>query len=81
MRICAFLALASLAFPELAAADAPRAEKMPVAPVLAFGDRNPACREWSDGCVVCVKTAAGKSCSTPGIACQPGEIRCKQLGK
>ncbi len=81
MRIFAIFAVVSLAFPQFAAADAPRAEKMATAPVLAFGERNPSCQEWTDGCVVCLRGASGRSCSTPGIACQPGEIRCKPPAK
>ena len=48
---------------------------MPSGPVLAYGDRNAACLEWSDGCVVCAREADGPHCSTPGIACQPGRNR------
>ena len=36
----------------------------------------PTCSEWSDGCVVCQRTAQGPSCSTPGIACVRSEPRC-----
>ncbi len=81
MRIFAIFAVIGLAFPQFAAADAPRAEKMATAPVLAFGERNPSCLEWTDGCVVCLRGASGRSCSTPGIACQPTEIHCKQLDR
>jgi len=42
--------------------------------VQAWGARNPACPEWTDGCVVC--TNAG--CSTPGIACTPKEAFCRK---
>jgi hypothetical protein len=35
-----------------------------------------ACAEWTDGCVLCVRTPAGPACSTPGIACVRGETRC-----
>ncbi|AWM88104.1 hypothetical protein C4E04_16030 [Microvirga sp. 17 mud 1-3] len=35
------------------------------------------CREWSDGCMVCRRLPAGTAaCSTPGIACVPGPLRC-----
>ena len=75
MRFFAILAVVSLAFPRIAAADSPKPEKLPeVVAVQAYGAANPACSEWSDGCVVCVR---GGKCSTPGIACQPGEIACK----
>lgn len=36
----------------------------------------PACSEWTDGCVVCQRTAQGLACSTPGIACTRGPERC-----
>jgi hypothetical protein len=43
------------------------------------GDRpapEPACSEWTDGCIVCARTAQGLACSTPGIACVRGTPRC-----
>jgi len=43
-----------------------------------FGKVNPTCLEWSDGCAVCRRDEAGQDrCSTPGIACQPGEVVCR----
>jgi len=79
MRLLTILAVVSLAFPRVAAADSPKPEKLPEAiAVQAYGEQNPACLEWSDGCVICVK---GGKCSTPGIACQPGEISCKKPEK
>jgi hypothetical protein len=44
--------------------------------VQAFGDDNASCQEWTDGCVVCTRTAGAPACSVPGIACQPGSVRC-----
>lgn len=41
-----------------------------------LSDREPTCAEWTDGCVVCQRTDQGPSCSTPGIACVRGELRC-----
>jgi len=38
--------------------------------------REPACSEWTDGCIVCARTAQGLACSTPGIACVPQAPRC-----
>ena len=35
-----------------------------------------ACAEWTDGCVVCLRTPQGPACSTPGIACVQGPMRC-----
>ena len=34
-----------------------------------LADRDPTCAEWTDGCVTCLRTPQGPSCSTPGIAC------------
>ncbi|QGM45326.1 hypothetical protein [Methylocystis heyeri] len=46
-------------------------------PVAAFGDDNPDCPNWGDGCVVCSRQPDGAvACSTPGIACLPGEPTC-----
>jgi hypothetical protein len=44
-----------------------------------FAEINQNCREWTDGCSVCQrgKTDYGR-CSTPGIACEPGEIVCQR---
>ena len=43
-----------------------------------FGVENPTCFEWNDGCATCRRDVSGAAnCSTPGIACQPTELRCK----
>ena len=43
-----------------------------------FGRDMAACMEWSDGCSLCIRLAAGEGkCSTPGIACQPGPVTCR----
>jgi hypothetical protein len=34
------------------------------------------CAEWTDGCVLCIRTPQGASCSTPGIACTRSALRC-----
>jgi len=40
-------------------------------------DPGPACIEWTDDCVVCQRMADGTpACSTPGIACTRGSLRC-----
>ena len=39
-------------------------------------DADPTCAEWTDGCVVCVRTDRGPSCSTPGIACVREKPEC-----
>jgi hypothetical protein len=44
-----------------------------------FGGKNPLCREWSDGCSICLRDEKDSPrCSTPGIACQPVAIVCAQ---
>jgi hypothetical protein len=43
-----------------------------------FGAENPTCGEWNDGCSTCKRDSSGEiHCSTPGIACQPGDRICK----
>ena len=37
---------------------------------------DPACREWTDGCVVCRREASGRVCSNPGMACLRGPACC-----
>jgi hypothetical protein len=37
---------------------------------------DPSCLEWTDSCVVCVRTPTGQACSTPGIACTQTAPRC-----
>jgi hypothetical protein len=47
--------------------------------LLGFAAVNPACHEWNDGCATCRRDAAGAvHCSTPGIACQPREVVCRE---
>jgi hypothetical protein len=44
-----------------------------------FGAQNKQCREWSDGCSTCLRDEKdAPHCSTPGIACQPTPIVCRQ---
>ena len=43
---------------------------------VATAARDAACLEWTDGCRVCQRLAAGPACSLPGIACTPGPERC-----
>jgi hypothetical protein len=57
------------------AATAPPAAGAP--PVAAVApDKDPACIEWTDGCVVCQRTPQRPACSTPGIACTRGPLTC-----
>ena len=37
---------------------------------------DPACAEWTDGCIVCQRTAQGPACSMPGIACTRKDQQC-----
>jgi len=73
MRLVA-LALVSLLGAAPSLADAPKPEALPSeAQVQKFGEAHPACLEWTDGCLVCLR---GKACSIPGIACAPGPPVC-----
>lgn len=83
MRFGALAAMVLLGLAGPARCDAPKPEKLPAAvSVLAYGAANPSCLEWSDGCVTCAREGAGdKKCSTPGVACQPGETLCKRATK
>jgi hypothetical protein len=46
--------------------------------VFSFGRDNPTCGEWTNGCQICMRPAAGEmQCSTPGIACTPGPPVCR----
>ena len=48
------------------------------ATVFSFGRDNPTCGEWTNGCQICTRPAAGEmQCSTPGIACTPGPSVCR----
>jgi hypothetical protein len=61
--------------PEAAApSPAPTAEQRSVA---VFGDENPSCLQWNDGCFTCAKQPDGATaCSTAGAACLPVAIQC-----
>ena len=46
--------------------------------VQAFGQSNPQCRAWTDGCVTCTAEGGGAGrCSLPGIACTPQPVACR----
>lgn len=49
--------------------------------VQGYGQQNPACREWTNGCVLCLSEGGRAQCSTPGIACVPAGITCKRMAK
>jgi hypothetical protein len=59
---------------------APPVHLGPKISVQGYGKQNPACRAWTNGCVLCIGDgASGSRCSTTGIACQPHGITCKDL--
>jgi len=66
-----------------AQADAPKATPMPPpeAPrqtIYSFAGENPDCAEWTNACQTCTRDDKGAPvCSTPGIACTPGQIVCR----
>ena len=67
--LAAVVALVIVAFAVVAGAStSPRAEGQ--------AQPAPACSEWTDGCIVCARTAQGLACSTPGIACTRSAPRC-----
>ncbi len=73
--------VASLVSATLASADDAKpplsgAQAVETKAVQRFGDDKATCAEWSDGCVVCVRTITTSSCSLPGIACQPRPTAC-----
>lgn len=69
VAVTAGLAAATLAAIVALAAPAPGGAS-------ARADGPPGCREWTDGCITCARTPAGPACSTPGIACTRGPVRC-----
>ena len=56
----------------------PRAAAPTAAPSTSGSfEAEPTCAEWSDGCIVCQRQPSGPpACSTPGIACSRGAVRC-----
>src|SRR5262245_22952915 len=59
--------------PPAAQSNTPPAEN-----IHAYGDSNPSCQVWTDGCRRCNRTGGGAaSCSNIGIACQPGAVKCE----
>ena len=81
MRKIALVTLACLCLAAPGRADetsAPSAPEGAPATVFSFGRDNPTCGEWTNGCQVCTRPAAGEmQCSTPGIACTPGPPVCR----
>jgi len=76
LAACLFLAAPTRA-DDLPEVPAPPPEGAP-ATVFSFGRDNPTCGEWTNGCQICMRPAAGEmQCSTPGIACTPGPPVCR----
>ena len=83
MRTIVLLMAAMLLALQASAADLPVPGRPPVqgkpAPadnIYAYGDSNPSCRVWTDGCRRCQRASGAPNCSNIGIACQPGAIVC-----
>jgi hypothetical protein len=74
--------LLSLAMMAVVAGTVLLAVLLPAAPAprppsaASYGDQNPICSEWTDGCIVCRRGEHGAACSTPGIACVRGAVQC-----
>jgi hypothetical protein len=77
--VSALAALALVCAP--ARADEPGSAPSPSdreAMVQAYGEFNADCLEWTDSCTICRRVeGAEAACSTPGVACQPGDIVCR----
>ncbi len=67
VALAAIIALLIVAFATVAAISLPGHEQTA---------QEPACAEWTDGCVVCARSPQGLACSTPGIACVRQAPRC-----
>jgi hypothetical protein len=71
------IAVALLAVPA-GAADMPlKIKPSGAVNIHAYGDNNPSCSVWTDGCRRCDRASGTPSCSNIGIACQPGLVRCE----
>jgi hypothetical protein len=73
------MAGALLASPAGAADMSPKIKVRPAASdnIHAYGDKNPSCAVWTDGCRRCERAGGTPNCSNIGIACQPGPVRCE----
>ncbi|MCG7393326.1 hypothetical protein MHY87_10455 [Microvirga sp. ACRRW] len=69
VALAAIIALMIVAFAVVAGASTPARSQGETA-------GEPACSEWTDGCIVCARTPQGLACSTPGIACVRKAPRC-----
>jgi hypothetical protein len=82
LTVLAFVASVSMAHADEAPATSPPATapfSQETVSMQGFAARNPLCLEWTDNCAVCLRDQKGVAqCSTPGIACQPAAIVCRQ---
>ncbi len=65
------IVIATIAVGNLAGGGAPHQSAAP-----ARVEDDPACAEWTDGCIVCLRTDHGPSCSTAGAACVRKGVQC-----
>jgi hypothetical protein len=77
------IAGALLAAPAGAADMSPKIKASPATAdnIHAYGDKNPSCQVWTDGCRRCDRGDGAPNCSNIGIACQPGPVRCETQSK
>ena len=71
------VAAALLAAPAEAADMSPKVEPSAAVNIHVYGDKNPSCQVWTDGCRRCDRGSGAPNCSNIGIACQPGPVRCE----
>jgi hypothetical protein len=74
-EIVTLLAVAVILIATIAVGNLAGRTPPPAAAPTAVED-DPACAEWTDGCVVCQRTAQGPACSMPGIACTRRDQQC-----
>jgi hypothetical protein len=70
--VLALLLTAGLACAPTCAQPQDGAAPKPETHVYNFGQINPSCQQWSDGCRVCTR----EGCSNIGPACEPKEVKC-----
>jgi hypothetical protein len=74
-EIATLLAVAVILIATIAVGNLAGRSPPPAAAPAAVED-DAACAEWTDGCVVCQRTAQGPACSMPGIACTRRDQQC-----
>lgn len=53
-----------------------RAAEVAAGSLADFQSRHPTCSFITDDCTICARDGDHLACSTAGIACQPGPLRC-----